>query len=78
MLGVALTRMDGRNRKTNGAMLEFMQETWGDLLLPTWIGVNDALSQAQTMGQDIYSYDAKSRGAQHYKALAELLLERMA
>ena len=39
---------------------------------------DDALSQAQTMGQDIYSYDPKSRGAEHYRAMAALLLERMA
>ena len=78
VLGVALTRLDGRNRKTNEAMMDFMKEAWGELLLPTWIGVNDALSQAQTMGQDIYSYDPKSRGAEHYRAMAALLLERMA
>ena len=78
VLGVALTRLDGRNRKSNEAILEFMQEAWGELLLPKWIGVNDALSQAQTLGRDIYDVDPKSRGAQHYRELADLLLTRMA
>jgi len=77
VLGVALTRLDGRNRKSNEAILEFMQEAWGELLLPRWIGVNDALSQAQTLGRDIYDVEPRSRGAQHYRELAELLLDRM-
>ena len=46
------------------------------LLLPVAIGVNDALSQAQLAGQDIFAFDPKSRGAQHYRALADELLER--
>lgn len=77
VLGVALTRLDGRNKKSNDAILEFLRENWGDLLLPVSIGVNDALSQAQLAGQDIFAYDEKSRGAKHYKALADCLIGRL-
>lgn len=77
ILGVVLTRLDGRNKTSNDQMLAFLRENWGELLLPVSIGVNDALSQAQAAGQDIFAYDEKSRGAAHYKALADLLIERL-
>ena len=55
-----------------------LSEAFGDLLLPVSIGVNDALSQAQMAGLDIFTYDPMSRGAEHYRALGEHLIERMA
>lgn len=77
VLGVALTRLDARNRKSNDAILDFLKENWGALLLESSVGVNDALSQAQLAGRDIFGYDAKSRGAEHYRALAAELLSRL-
>ena len=76
-LGVVLTRLDGRNTKTNDAVLELVRENWGDLVLPVHIGVNDALSQAQLEGQDIYGYAPSSRGAKQYRELASCVLERI-
>lgn len=78
MLGVLLTRVDGRNARTNDAVFQLMDDSWGDLVLPVQIGVNDALSQAQLMGQDIYTYDGSSRAAAQYRELAELVTERLA
>ena len=77
VLGMVLTRVDGRNAKGNAAVMELVEQEWGDLLLPVHIGVNDSLSQAQTEGVDIYSYDPGSRGAEHYKALADCVLDRV-
>lgn len=74
--GVVLTRMDGRNKSTNQAVLELCEEQWGEAVFDSRIGINDALSQAQLAGQDIYAYDPGSRGAAQYKALAIELLER--
>lgn len=77
MLGVLLTRVDGRNARTNDAVYELLEESWGDLLLPVQIGVNDSLSQAQLAGQDIYTYDATSRSAAQYRELAEVVVRRL-
>jgi chromosome partitioning protein len=76
-LGVLLTRVDGRNARTNDAVYQLMDDSWGELVLPVQIGVNDALSQAQLMGQDIYTYQPSSRSAEQYKDLAELAIERL-
>jgi len=77
ILGVVVTRMDGRNRRSNDSVLSMVQESWGDLLIPAHIGVNDALSQAQMAGQDIYAYQPGSRGAKQYRELAACVLDRL-
>ncbi|MCP4807435.1 MAG: ParA family protein [Proteobacteria bacterium] len=77
VLGLVLTRVDARNAKGNAAVMELVEQEWGDLMLPVQIGVNDALSQAQTEGEDIYSFDPSSRGAEHYKQLASCVLDRV-
>jgi chromosome partitioning protein len=73
VLGVLLTRVDGRNTKLNQAVVEDLTARWGEVVLPVQIGVNAALAQAQQEGTDIFGYDAESRGAQQYLALADLV-----
>ncbi len=75
--GVVLTQLDGRNARSNDAILEMIRESWGDLLLPVQIGVNNALSRAQLEGQDIFEFDPTSRGARQYRELAACLLDRL-
>lgn len=77
IMGVVLTKVDGRNARTNDAVFELMDENWGDLVVPVHIGVNDALSQAQLSGRDIYSHDPRSRAAAQYRELAAWMMERM-
>jgi len=77
VLGVVLTRLDGRNTRSNDAVLELVRESWGELLLPVQIGINEALAQAQLAGRDIYDFDPSSRGAEQYRELASIVLERM-
>ena len=69
ILGVLLTRVDGRNTTLNEAVLTEAQESFGEALMPLQIGINNALAKAQHAGQDIFSYDSESRGASHYEAL---------
>jgi chromosome partitioning protein len=69
ILGVLLTRVDGRNTTLNEAILSEARESFGDALVPLQIGINNALAKAQHAGQDIFSYDASSRGADHYETL---------
>lgn len=45
-------------------------------LFETQIQVNEPLNQAQFVDQDIFSFDAKSRGAEDYQAFAKELIER--
>jgi chromosome partitioning protein len=77
VLGMVLTQVDGRNSTTNKAILELLQDSWGELLMPVQIGVSNSLARAQLAGQDIYAYDSSCRGAEQYRALAECLLERV-
>jgi len=77
IVGVVLTRVDARNRRTNGAVMELVEQSFGDLVMPVQIGVNNSLAAAQLEGRDIYAYDASSRGAQQYRQLADCLLERL-
>jgi len=77
VLGMVLTQVDGRNSTTNKAILELLQDSWGELLMPVQIGVSNSLARAQLAGQDIYAYDSNCRGAEQYRALAECLLERV-
>lgn len=77
LLGLLLTRVDGRYQRSNEEALESLQAAFGDLLLPTQIGVNSALNRAHHAGVDILSYEPKSRGAAQYGELAEWLINAM-
>lgn len=74
VLGVLLTRVDGRNSKLNQAVRQDISNRWGEAVLPLSIGVNSALAQAQHDGYDIFAFARESRGAKQYRELAEMLL----
>jgi len=76
-LGVVLTRVDGRTKRSNAAVRDLVQQQWGDVLLPVGVHANDALAQAQLAGRDIFAHAPKSRGAQAYEELAAELLPRI-
>ncbi len=78
LLGVVLTRVDGRNVSMNDTMLSQIQQAWGELLLETQIGVNTQLAKAQLEGRPIFEFAANSRGAEHYEALAREVLAKLA
>jgi chromosome partitioning protein len=77
LLGVVLTRVDGRTTRSNDAVRALVKEHWGDVLLPTHIHANDALAQAQLAGVDIFEHAPSSTGAAAYRALAEELSDRL-
>lgn len=74
VLGILLTRVDGRNSKLNNAVKDEIHAKWGEAVLPVTIGVSSALAQAQQAGVDVFAYAADSRGAVQYRELAEMLL----
>ncbi len=71
ILGVLLTRVDGRTRRLNEAIVSEMERDFGDTLLPVRIGIHNRLAQAQHEGVDIFDFDPDGRGARHYRELAD-------
>lgn len=78
VLGVVLTRVDGRTAKLNDEIRQTIEEAWGELVLKRSIGINTALAQAQLAGEPIFRHDPKSRGAEHYRELAQEVAKRLA
>ena len=77
LLGVVLTRVDGRTKSINDEVFDQIKDAWADLLLETRIGINTALAKAQLEGKPIFEYDDRSRGAEHYEALTREVAERL-
>lgn len=77
VLGVVLTRVDGRTVTINEEVRETIDDAWGDLVLDQHIGINTRLAQAQLAGEPIFEHAPKSRGAKHYRSLAEEVLDRL-
>ena len=77
VLGVLLTRVDRRNVTLNEAIISDISNHYGDVVLTSQIGINATLSKAQISGKDIFAFDKRCRGAQHYQALAKEVCERL-
>ena len=77
ILGVVLTRVDGRTVTINEEVRETIDDAWGELVLEQHIGINTRLSQAQMAGEPIFEHAPDSRGARHYSSLADEVLERL-
>lgn len=77
VLGVVLTRVDGRTVTINEEVRETIDEAWGQLVLDQHVGINTRLAQAQLAGEPIFEHAPDSRGADHYRRLAEEILERL-
>lgn len=76
VLGVVLTRVDGRTQSINEQVLGQIEDAWRDVLLDTRIGINTALAKAQLEGQSIFEFAPDSRGAQHYEALVREVAQK--
>lgn len=77
VFGVLLTRVDGRNRSLNDAITTDIASRFGDAVLPVHIGINSSLAKAQHAGTDIFAFDADSRAAQQYRALADQVAQAL-
>lgn len=78
VLGVLLTRVDGRNTQLNQAVIDDITQTWGDALIPVQIGINAGLARAQHEGTDVFSFDPDGRGARQYRELSDWVAGRLA
>lgn len=77
VLGVVLTRVDGRTGKINDEIRITIEEAWGGLVLDQHIGINTRLAEAQLRGEPIFRHAPESRGAKHYQQLAQEVLQRL-
>jgi len=73
--GFLLTMFDNRLRLSN-QVYEEVKRHFGDLVFNTVIARNVRLSEAPSHGVSVLEYDASSRGAKHYTALAKELIAR--
>lgn len=73
--GFLLTMYDNRLRLSN-QVYEEVKRHFGDLVFNTVIARNVRLSEAPSHGMCVMEYDATSKGASNYKALAQEILQR--
>lgn len=73
--GFLLTMHDNRLRLSN-QVYEEVKRHFGDLAFNTVISRNVRLSEAPSHGQSVLDYDASSKGAKNYIALAKELISR--
>jgi chromosome partitioning protein len=73
--GLLRTMYDPRNSLTNDVSAQ-LQQHFGDRLYRTVIPRNVRLAEAPSFGMPVMQYDARSRGAQAYLALAGEILRR--
>jgi len=73
VLGAFVTMYDGRNRLA-GAVVAELKSHFPSKLFATMIPRNVKLAEAPSFGKPISVYDARSRGAEAYQALAEEFL----
>lgn len=73
--GFLLTMYDNRLRLSN-QVYEEVKRHFGDLVFNTVIARNVRLSEAPSHGMSVIDYDAGSKGAKNYMALAKELIAR--
>jgi chromosome partitioning protein len=71
---ILLTMVDARKSITTEIFQDLLKP-YQARVLETSIAISEALNQAQIAGEDIFTFDGKSKGAQHYEALTKELLK---
>ena len=78
VLGILVTRHDGRNVGVNEAVIGELESAYGDVVIPRYIGVNTDLAKAQLAGKNVFDFAPNSRGAQHHRELAQFVADQLA
>ena len=76
ILGVLLTKVDIRNALTDKVITE-VQHYFKEQVFKTQIGINVRLAEVPGAATSIFAYDATSRGAKDYQALASEVISRV-
>ncbi len=74
--GFLLTMYDNRLRLAN-QVYEEVKKHFGKLVFASVIARNVRLSEAPSHGMPVLTYDASSKGAENYRALAQEIIDRM-
>jgi chromosome partitioning protein len=74
--GILLTKFDKRKSATNQAIMTALSP-WEGKVFKTVIPQSEPLNQAQIVRTDIFSFDAKSTGAQAYEAFTREILSHV-
>ncbi|MGC9331985.1 MAG: ParA family protein [Bacteroidales bacterium] len=73
--GFLLTMFDSRNNLSH-QIVDEVRKHFEDMVFETIIARNIKLGEAPSFGQSILNYDASSKGAQNYLALARELIQK--
>lgn len=74
--GIFISMFDSRTNISND-IVAMMEERFKDLLFRTKIRKNVSLTEATTIGQDIFEYDSNSNGANDYSNLIDEIMSRI-
>ncbi|MCA9562795.1 MAG: ParA family protein [Myxococcales bacterium] len=77
LLGIVLTRIDGRTTTVNQAVVDELKDDFGDLLFTSSIGVNTTISKAQFEGRSLFDFSPDDRAAKQYKQVSDEVVERL-
>lgn len=77
LLGVLLTRVDGRNKRQNREALDVLRAGVGDFVFSTMIGVCTDLARARSSGLPTVLHTPGSRGAVNYIDLTDEVKKRL-
>lgn len=75
LLGMVITQFDGR-KVLHRDIVEHARQTYGEMIFDAKIRNNVALAEAQSMGQDVFSYDKNCNGAKDYQLLTDEVVAR--
>ncbi len=75
LLAILITRWN--NRSLNKAVLSFVQEEFGDVVLPTYIRENITVAEAPLVHQNLIEYNPSCNGAQDYTKAVKEILEKI-
>lgn len=76
VLGVLVTSYNNRT-VLHRELLEYLTKEYGDMIFTSKIRNNISLPEAQSMGQDIFSYSQNSPGAEDYLQLTKEIIQRL-
>jgi chromosome partitioning protein len=77
ILGVLLTRVDGRNINMNQVIEANIRNFFHNKVFSTQIAINTALNKAQLEGLPVFQNYGSSTGSQNYQTLAEEFLKKL-
>ena len=75
LLAIIITRWN--NRSLNKAVQTFLQEEFGDVVLPTYVRENITVAEAPLAHQNLMDYNPSCNGAQDYQQIVKELLVRI-